>query len=84
MTEVSESWTFGTAADCDVRVADEYVSNHHCRITRDSDGAVWIEDLGSMNGTWVNGARVWNKRRIQPGAKIRIGHTDVPFENRST
>lgn len=76
---MSQSWTFGTAEDCDVRVTDEYVSNHHCRITHNDDDTVWIEDLGSMNGTWVNDLRVWDKRRIMPGVKIRIGRTDIPW-----
>lgn len=74
-----ESWTFGTAEDCDVRIDDEYVSNHHCRITRDDDGRVWIEDLGSTNGTWVNGARIYDRFPIRPGVTIRIGRTDIPW-----
>ncbi len=77
------AWTFGTAADCDVRVDDPYVSNHHCRITEDDNGDLWIEDLGSTNGTYVDGARVYNKRRIRPGCLVRIGRQNIPYWDRA-
>lgn len=76
------AWTFGTAADCDVRVDDPYVSKHHCRVTEDESGEVWIEDLGSMNGTFVDGVRVHDKRRIQPGCLVRIGRQNIPYWDR--
>jgi pSer/pThr/pTyr-binding forkhead associated (FHA) protein len=77
---VSESWVFGTDGSCDVRVSDAYASNRHCCITREDDGRVWIEDLGSTNGTWVNGVRVWDRREIRLGARIRIGRSEFPWE----
>jgi pSer/pThr/pTyr-binding forkhead associated (FHA) protein len=48
-----ESWIIGTAADCPMRVQDEYASAHHAQIFRDRSGQVWIRDLGSTNGTYV-------------------------------
>src|SRR6266542_5749732 len=59
--------------------ADEYASAQHARIEPRSDG-VWIEDVGSTNGTFVNGDRVTTPRRLQPGDVIRIGETDLRFE----
>lgn len=46
-------WVFGTSPLCDVRVDDEYVSTKHCKVLLHDDGTVTLEDLGSMNGTWV-------------------------------
>jgi pSer/pThr/pTyr-binding forkhead associated (FHA) protein len=42
----------------DVHVDDEYVSNCHAAVTRRADGSVWVEDLGSLNGTFVNSVPV--------------------------
>lgn len=86
------SWVFGQAADCDVRVDDEYVSSHHCKVTLAADGSVTVEDLGSVNGTWIrsasrekpgspvlNGARVRGPTLLRPGWIVRIGRTDLPW-----
>ncbi|MFI1194152.1 FHA domain-containing protein [Micromonospora sp. NPDC020750] len=44
----------GAAADCDVRIhTDPHVSPRHARITTDDDGGLWVEDLGSVHGTWL-------------------------------
>lgn len=87
------SWVFGTAPDCDVRVADEYASLRHCKVTLAGDGTATVEDLGSTNGTWVRpesqqmlsrlslpGTRVYGPTRIEPGWIIRIGRTDLPWK----
>lgn len=86
---VQQSWRFGTAPDCEVRVTDDYVSRYHCLVELHGDGHVTITDLGSVNGTWVRsaderpvhgyGARVWDTMRITPPCIIRIGHTDIPW-----
>lgn len=77
MTEPTDTATIGTAADCTVRVDDEYASSHHARVTRDQAGQMWIQDLGSTNGTWVNGVRVYARTPLQRGDQIRIGRTEV-------
>jgi pSer/pThr/pTyr-binding forkhead associated (FHA) protein len=41
---------------------------------------VWVEDAGSTNGTFVNGAPVTSRRLLQPGDVVRIGHTDLLVE----
>lgn len=48
------SLVIGTAADCDLRVAEGfYASPRHCQVMRRDDGAFWVADLGSTNGTWL-------------------------------
>ena len=47
----------GRAEDCDLRVSSEFVSSHHCALLLD-DYTLRIRDLGSKNGTFVNGRRV--------------------------
>jgi hypothetical protein len=55
---------------------DEFVSAQHARVEARADG-LWIEDLGSTNGTFVNGARVTTARRLLAGDVVRIGQTDL-------
>jgi hypothetical protein len=59
--------------------ADDFVSVRHARIEPRRDG-VWVEDVGSTNGTYVNGARLEEPRRLQPGDVVRIGQTDLRYE----
>ena len=63
--------SIGRAIDNDVRVSSTLVSRHHCRIERGSEGA-FVIDLGSSNGTLVNGERV-TRRLIELGDQIQVG-----------
>jgi hypothetical protein len=58
---------------------DQYASAQHARFESGSTG-VWVVDLGSTNGTFVNGDRVDGPRRLEPGDLIRVGNTDFRFE----
>ena len=55
---------------------DDFASAQHARVEARGDG-LWIEDLGSTNGTFVNGARVTTPRKLQPGDVLRVGQTDL-------
>ena len=55
---------------------DEFASARHARFEARSDG-VWVEDLGSTNGTFVNGARVTTPRRLDGGDVVRVGQTEL-------
>ncbi len=59
-----------------VRLLERDISRRHARFSR-SSGAVWIEDLGSSNGTRVNGERLEGKRRIREGDLVQIGGYDI-------
>ncbi len=76
----SHPMTIGRGATNDVPLReDEYSSTRHARLEPRRDG-VWIEDIGSTNGTFVNGIRLTRERRLVPGDVVRIGETDLRFE----
>jgi pSer/pThr/pTyr-binding forkhead associated (FHA) protein len=58
---------------------DEYASARHARFEPRHDG-VWVDDIGSTNGTFVNGIRVSQARKLKPGDVVRVGATDFRFE----
>ena len=77
----SHSLRVGRAGDNDLSVeGDEYASSQHARFEPRRDG-VYVEDVGSTNGTFVNGIRVARERRLAPGDVVRIGETDLRFES---
>jgi len=55
-------------------VGDEFASGHHARFYL-AHGLWYIEDLGSTNGTFLNGRRFHGPQRLKKGDKIRIGHS---------
>ena len=76
----SHPLTMGRAANNDVAMPDdEYASGRHARFEPRRDG-IWIEDIGSTNGTFVNGIRLTRERKLTPGDVVRIGETDLRFE----
>jgi hypothetical protein len=58
---------------------DEFASATHARVEPRRDG-VWIEDVGSTNGTFVNGIRLTHPRKLVVGDLVRVGETDFRFE----
>ena len=58
---------------------DEFASAQHARFESKRDG-LWVEDIGSTNGTFVNGARVTTPRRLAKGDVVRVGQTDFRVE----
>ena len=58
---------------------DEFASARHARIEARGDG-VWVQDLDSTNGTFVNGARVVGAQRVKVGDIVRVGDTDLVGE----
>jgi FHA domain len=78
--EVVSSTIVGRGAESGVSIdGDEFASARHAQIDAGSNG-VWIQDLGSTNGTFVNGSRVTEKRLLQPGDVVRIGETELQLE----
>ena len=72
--EVGEEVTVGRSPGCGMALADATVSQLHARLFR-RDGNVYIEDLGSTNGTWVNGGRVSGPAPLRRGDRVQVGGT---------
>ena len=72
--------TVGRGGQNDVAIdGDEFASARHVRFEPRRDG-VWVYDLGSTNGTYVNGVRISDARKLAPGDVVRVGETDLRFE----
>ncbi|HPU40542.1 MAG TPA: FHA domain-containing protein [Microthrixaceae bacterium] len=65
--------TVGRAQGCNLVFDEQYVSQVHTRIFS-RDGSVFVEDLGSTNGTWVNGSRAVGQMPARLGDRIQIGN----------
>ena len=76
----SAQLTIGRGNQNDIAIAtDEYASARHARFEPRQDG-VWVQDLGSTNGTYLNGTRLDGPRRLSRGDIIRVGETDLRYE----
>ena len=70
----------GRSAQNDVALdEDEFASARHLRVEPRRDG-VWVQDLGSTNGTFVNAIRIDRPRKLVHGDVVRIGETELRFE----
>jgi hypothetical protein len=66
------SVTFGRSRDCDCVLAEPSVSRRHAELRR--DGARWLlRDLGSRNGTRLNGVRLLDEAEVGPGDRVSFG-----------
>jgi len=69
----------GRSRECDVRVDDGNVSRRHFELVQDGPTTWVVADLGSTNGTEVNGRRVSGRKRLDDGDRITIGGTELVF-----
>jgi len=69
----------GRGSDCQLVLDDDYVSTRHARVVDGPDG-VYVEDLGSTNGTYVNNQRITSPTAIGFGDVVRIGRTILRLE----
>lgn len=66
----------GRAEQCDIRPLSEEVSRQHCQITV-GPAEVWVEDLGSRNGTYVNNVRIAERTKVSDGDLIKVGSLEL-------
>lgn len=72
---ISRQVGIGREADNVIVITDdEYISGHHARVYT-ADGSVIVDDLGSRNGTYLNGARLTQPHTVHTGDRIQIGYT---------
>jgi pSer/pThr/pTyr-binding forkhead associated (FHA) protein len=75
---VAKPLIIGRLSASDITVRDTFVSRVHCGISF-ANGQFILKDLGSANGTYRNGARIY-EAPLNPGDKIQIGNTTLVFE----
>ncbi|MGM0397170.1 MAG: FHA domain-containing protein [Bacillota bacterium] len=78
---VENALTLGRQKDNTIEIKDPYISKKHFRITKDED-QFFLEDLGSSNGTYLNGERVEDVTRIKKGDIIKVGEIEFIFIDR--
>ncbi len=71
----------GRDPDCEVAFPDDetVVSAFHCRVSGRDDGSWWLEDLGSTNGTWIQGRRLTESERLKSGVRFSLGQRGPSF-----
>jgi len=77
--DVAGGAMFGRADGADIRVEDPFASSSHARIF-DRGGDMYLEDMGSTNGTYLNGHKVQRAERLDGGDTIRIGDSEYRYE----
>lgn len=69
------SWVVGSASDCDIVLQRPTVSRRHCRLTHEGT-AFLLEDLGSRNGTYVNGVRIGAPVIVSTADTVMLGQSE--------
>jgi hypothetical protein len=76
----SRPLTVGRGTQNDVSIdGDEFASARHVRVEPRRDG-VWVSDIGSTNGTYVNGVRIDRPRKLARGDVVRVGETELRYD----
>jgi FHA domain len=77
--DLSEGALLGRGDQADIRLEDTFASSHHARLVPQGEVMV-IEDLGSTNGTYLNGEPLRGPQPLHVGDSIRIGDSEFTFE----
>ena len=70
----------GRSSSADVTIGDPSISRRHCQFVIDSQDALVVRDLGSMNGVYVDNQRVKKKAVLRPGSLVQIGAVTLRIE----
>lgn len=77
--DVGDELIIGRASKCHVVLSDSYASQVHARVFRRQD-AIYLEDMGSTNGTYLNKRKVTSAMVVNRGDTARIGKTQMEFK----
>lgn len=77
--QLGDEVTIGRAAGCQVTIDDTYASQLHARVFQ-RDGQVFVEDIGSTNGTYLNRKKVTGPMVVQRGDQLQIGNTILELD----
>jgi hypothetical protein len=77
--ELAHEVILGRGAGADIQLEDTFASSRHARIARQGSVMV-LEDMGSTNGTFLNGEPLRGPQPLHQGDRIRIGDTEFSFE----
>ena len=70
---------FGKHAECDIVISNPKVSRRHARLF-EKNGGIFIEDLKSTNGTFVNDATITGEQELKSGDRLRVGGVEISVE----
>jgi adenylate cyclase len=82
--ELHDSCTLGRDSGNTVKLADSHASKFHAIVQRQGEGECWLVDLGSSNGTYVNGRRLTKSQMLRHGDQIQLGVNTIVFETEET
>jgi pSer/pThr/pTyr-binding forkhead associated (FHA) protein len=76
---VNGTMTIGRSPQTDVQIDDSFASARHARVI-EREGLYYLEDMGSTNGTYLNGRRVSSLELLRPEDRFRIGDTEFRYQ----
>jgi DNA-binding response OmpR family regulator len=76
----NEQTIIGRAVDCDIVITSKRVSREHTQIRRDG-WRIYVEDLGSTNGTYLNNERIMEPMQLRDGDQIQVGDVIFAFQD---
>jgi FHA domain len=79
--ELDGGITIGRSPAMDIQIDDPFASGRHARIY-EREGFFYVEDMGSTNGTFLNGNRLGSEELLRAEDRIRIGDTEFQYEQR--
>src|SRR3954468_21412281 len=79
--KIGQELQIGRSAGAEGRLGDDpEISRQHARISRNAQGQLVVEDLGSTNGTYVNGQRIAGPTPLNPGDTVQVGRSSLTVE----
>jgi hypothetical protein len=79
--EVNGGVTIGRSPQTEIQIQDPFASGRHARIY-ERGGLFYVEDMGSTNGTYLNGEKLGSQELLHAEDRIRIGDTEFRYEHR--